>query len=353
MYDLLFNMNDTKSLFYKRKVKKIKTNKNSDISYDELHPGDFRYGQCIGYGGFGKVYSANSSLAVKVMKLSFLREKKQAENISTEIHIAEFMGDSNKYLVNLISVWATPIHLLMIFNKMPYGDLYTYVQDMENNDIKISDNIKKKIFLDVAAGINYLHTNRIVHRDIKPENLLIDSEGHIRICDFGLAKIIKKFENKNTFCQGWTGTVFYRAPEVVKKKRYGIQVDWWGLGVVMYLLGSFELPFFADGKTRNKIHADILENGEIISKKLVEMCSFLDKIDLLSIEPKYRTTYKNITKKFGKYTRENPSPILKHVTNTEITKTIDPKLSKIKRYHIEDPSDYVPILSSDVKKLLA
>jgi RAC serine/threonine-protein kinase len=86
---------------------------------------------------------------------------------------------------------------------------------------------------EILLALHYLHQKGIVYRDLKLENILLDSDGHIKITDFGLVKEgIGTDETTSTFC----GTPEYLAPEVLEEEYYGRSVDWWALGVVMYEL---------------------------------------------------------------------------------------------------------------------
>ncbi|KAK5969414.1 Pkinase-domain-containing protein [Trichostrongylus colubriformis] len=80
----------------------------------------------------------------------------------------------------------------------------------------------------------------LVYRDLKPENLLLSENGHIKISDFGLAKLLRG--KTYTIC----GTAEYIAPEVILKKGYGIAVDWWSLGVLIFELLCGQPPFHGD-----------------------------------------------------------------------------------------------------------
>lgn len=78
-----------------------------------------------------------------------------------------------------------------------------------------------------------MHDRGIIYRDLKLENLLLDNKGNIKITDFGLCKEEIQFgDSTSTFC----GTPEYLAPEVLEDNDYGRPVDWWGVGVVMYVL---------------------------------------------------------------------------------------------------------------------
>jgi len=86
-------------------------------------------------------------------------------------------------------------------------------------------------------GISYLHNMNVIHRDIKPENIFFNFDGQIKIGDLGYAKELNG--TTSTFC----GTPSYMAPEVIKRRPYGKQVDYWGLGVVLFQLSSARSPF--------------------------------------------------------------------------------------------------------------
>lgn len=94
---------------------------------------------------------------------------------------------------------------------------------------------------EIICALGYLHSQGIIYRDLKLENLLLDKDGHIKIADFGLCKEeITYGSTTKTFC----GTPEYLAPEVLEDNDYGLAVDWWGTGVVMYEMMCGRLPFY-------------------------------------------------------------------------------------------------------------
>lgn len=102
-------------------------------------------------------------------------------------------------------------------------------------------------FAETVLAVEYLHSYGIVHRDLKPDNLLITGMGHIKLTDFGLSKVglmnlatnlyegyldreTKQFSDKQVF-----GTPEYIAPEVILRQGYGKPVDWWSMGIILYV----------------------------------------------------------------------------------------------------------------------
>ena len=92
---------------------------------------------------------------------------------------------------------------------------------------------------EIILTLEYLHHCHIVYRDLKPENSVLSMEqsGHIRMIDFGFAKVVKK--RTYTIC----GTPEYIAPEILLNQGHGLAVDWWTLGILLYEMLAGYPPF--------------------------------------------------------------------------------------------------------------
>ncbi|XP_028749590.1 serine/threonine-protein kinase N2 isoform X4 [Peromyscus leucopus] len=117
------------------------------------------------------------------------------------------------------------------------------IKALKKGDIVARDEVDRFYAACVVLGLQYLHEHKIVYRDLKLDNLLLDTEGFVKIADFGLCKEGMGYGDRtSTFC----GTPEFLAPEVLTETSYTRAVDWWGLGVLIYEMLVGESPFPGD-----------------------------------------------------------------------------------------------------------
>lgn len=131
----------------------------------------------------------------------------------------------------------------------------------------------------LVAGLEYVHDKNIIHRDIKPENLVIESDGYLRITDFGIARVWREDNAQDT-----SGTPGYMAPEVMCRQNHTCSVDYFAVGVIAYECMFGRRPYL--GKSRKEIRDHILSKqvqirrNEIPLGWSVEAADFINRVSL-------------------------------------------------------------------------
>lgn len=214
---------------------------------------DFELLTTVGKGSFGKVlqvrYKDNGQIyAMKVLKKAQVIKRKQYDHTMAERRILEEI--EHPFIVSLRFAFQTTNKLYMVFDFFNGGELFHYL----STGGRFSADRAQFYAAEIAAGLGHLHSLGIIYRDLKPENLILDSEGHIKITDFGLSKEDVQGEHDvKSFC----GTPEYLAPEVLKRQPYGKVVDWWSYGTLVYEMIHGLPPYY--NRNREKMYRAILQ----------------------------------------------------------------------------------------------
>lgn len=200
---------------------------------------DFALLKVLGRGAFGKVMLVKKKdtqelFALKSMKKAELVEKDQLEHTKTEKMILEHVN--HPFLARLDYCFQTKEKIFFVMQFMKGGELFQHLR----KEKRFSEERAKFYGAQIALGLGHLHSQNIIYRDMKPENVLMDEFGYVCLTDFGMAKVLKQNMMANSFC----GTPEYLAPEIITGEGHGKQVDWWGLGILMYELMIGIPPFY-------------------------------------------------------------------------------------------------------------
>ncbi|XP_064483785.1 ribosomal protein S6 kinase alpha-5-like isoform X2 [Ornithodoros turicata] len=211
----------------------------------------------LGTGAYGKVFLVRKSggqdhgklYAMKVLKkASIVQKQKTLEHTRTERQVLEAIRQS-PFLVTLHYAFQTDAKLHLILDYVSGGELFTHLYQKDH-----FTEPEVRIYIgEIILALEHLHKLGIIYRDIKLENILLDSQGHIVLTDFGLSKEFLPHEKEQrtySFC----GTIEYMAPEVVRGGSTGhdFSVDWWSVGVLTYELLTGASPFTVEGERNNQ-----------------------------------------------------------------------------------------------------
>ncbi|KAM3824338.1 protein kinase C zeta type isoform 3-T3 [Vipera latastei] len=250
---------------------------------------DFDLIRVIGRGSYAKVLlvrlKKNDQIyAMKVVKKELVHDDEDIDWVQTEKHVFE-QASSNPFLVGLHSCFQTTSRLFLVIEYVNGGDLMFHMQRQR----KLPEEHTRFYAAEICIALNFLHERGIIYRDLKLDNVLLDTEGHIKLTDYGMCKEgLGPGDTTSTFC----GTPNYIAPEILRGEEYGFSVDWWALGVLMFEMMAGRSPFDIitdnpDMNTEDYLFQVILEKPIRIPRFLSVKASHVLK-GFLNKDPKER-----------------------------------------------------------------
>ncbi|KAM6176942.1 serine/threonine-protein kinase DCLK3 [Erethizon dorsatum] len=248
----------------------------------------YETGRVIGDGNFAVVKECRhretrQAYAMKIIDKSKLKGKEDI--IDSEILIIQSLSHPN--IVKLHEVYEMEMEIYLIMEYVQGGDLFDAIIE----SVKFPEPDAALLIMDLCKALVHMHDKNIVHRDLKPENLLVqrneDKSTTLKLADFGLAKHVVR--PIFTVC----GTPTYVAPEILSEKGYGLEVDMWAAGVILYILLCGFPPFRSPERDQDELfniiqlgHFEFLapywDNISDAAKDLVSR--------LLVVDPKKRYT---------------------------------------------------------------
>lgn len=140
-------------------------------------------------------------------------------------------------IITFVAACKKPPVFCIITEYLAGGSLRKYLHQQEPYSLPL--NLVLKLALDIAHGMQYLHSQGILHRDLKSENLLLGEDMCVKVADFGISCL----ESQCGSAKGFTGTYRWMAPEMIREKHHTRKVDVYSFGIVLWELMTALVPF--------------------------------------------------------------------------------------------------------------
>jgi serine/threonine protein kinase len=184
----------------------------------------------LGEGTYGIVYKAVHRPSRDVVALKIMRADEESEGLSTTTlrELAILRSLNHPCIIRLRDADISDNTCTLVFDYMPH-DLRKLMQRCKAKPL--DPRLCRSYAYQILCGLYYLHIHRVIHRDVKPDNLLLNVEGHLKLCDFGLSRIFSIPIRNYT---SGVVTLWYRAPELfLHNEFYELGIDVWSAGCVI------------------------------------------------------------------------------------------------------------------------
>jgi len=203
----------------------------------------YRLVEQIGVGGMAIVYRAidqrtGHNVAVKVLRPEFNQDAEFVSRFQREAEAASKMTHHN--IVNLLDVGMDGENRYLVMEYVQGKTLKELIKEKG----RLTPAVAAQITIRILSALQHAHQNGIIHRDIKPQNILVHADGHIKVADFGIARMA----NSSTLTRGDSvmGSVHYFSPEQASGQAANVTSDLYSVGVVLYEMLTGRVPFDGD-----------------------------------------------------------------------------------------------------------
>ena len=250
--------------------------------------------QQLGEGSFGKAFlcekdSDGSLCVIKQILIEGMNEKEKAD-VLNESNILAKLDHPN--IIKFYDVFESkkPKHMINIVTEYADGgDLSEKIKERKNKNGNFTESEILDYFTQICLAIRHIHEKKIIHRDLKSGNIFLMKNGFVKLGDFGIAKNFQRTIDK---AKTMVGTPYYLSPEMIESKPYDSKSDIWSLGVLLYEMMTFKMPFNANSLASLIIkitRGNYIPPPVIYTKDLRELVS-----KCLTLDPKNRPTIKEI-----------------------------------------------------------
>lgn len=254
----------------------------------------FSVEEVVGKGAYGVVYRAKhlqNQQAYAMKRLDLQKATHQEKQcIINELRV--LATHRSPFLVTFKTAFVQDHHIYFVTEFAQRGDLAGEIAKLVRTGQRMRESLVWYYFIQMLMGVQYLHRLDIIHRDLKPANIFIDQDGILRLGDFGIVKIMKKYM---MFGQTHIGTPLYMAPEIFRHERYTAKADVWSLGCCLYEMLA-RRPAFV-GRHMAELMRNVME-GRLDVQPVTRMYANPHLVQLLrdtiSVSPRRRPSVEGI-----------------------------------------------------------
>ncbi len=254
----------------------------------------YKVKKLLGEGSFGKAFlcsrdSDDDLCVIKQIKVEDMT-KQEKEDVINESTILSKLDHPNIIKFFEFFESKTPQQTFNIVTEYADGgDLSEKIKEQNKTPFKESDILD--YFTQICLALKHIHEKKIIHRDLKSGNVFLMKSGLVKLGDFGIAKTFKNTMDK---AKTMVGTPYYLSPEIIQGKLYDNKSDIWSLGVLLYEMMTFKMPFEAN--TLPMLSMKIMRGNytppsSMYTKDLREIVS-----KCLMVEPSRRPSIREILK---------------------------------------------------------
>ncbi|XP_065126013.1 epidermal growth factor receptor isoform X10 [Paramisgurnus dabryanus] len=264
---------------------------------------EFKKIKVLGSGAFGTVYKGlwvpegeNVKIPVAIKVLREATSPKANKEILDEAYVMASV--EHPHVCRLLGICLTST-VQLITQLMPYGCLLDYVRENKDN---IGSQHLLNWCVQIAKGMNYLEERHLVHRDLAARNVLVKTPQHVKITDFGLAKLLNADE-KEYHADGGKVPIKWMALESILHRTYTHQSDVWSFGVTVWELMTFGTKPY-DGIPASEI-AEVLEKGERLPQPpICTIDVYMIMVKCWMIDAESRPRFRELIAEFSKMARD-------------------------------------------------
>ncbi|KAK1334750.1 hypothetical protein QTO34_004316 [Cnephaeus nilssonii] len=264
---------------------------------------EFKKIKVLGSGAFGTVYKGlwipegeKVKIPVAIKELREATSPKANKEILDEAYVMASVD--NPHVCRLLGICLTST-VQLVTQLMPFGCLLDYVREHKDN---IGSQYLLNWCVQIAKGMNYLEERRLVHRDLAARNVLVKTPQHVKITDFGLAKLLGA-EEKEYHAEGGKVPIKWMALESILHRIYTHQSDVWSYGVTVWELMTFgSKPY--DGIPASEI-STVLEKGERLPQPpICTIDVYMIMVKCWMIDADSRPKFRELISEFSKMARD-------------------------------------------------